>query len=269
MELEVLTSFWFPPSDSNGYSTATFPPPESPTIPTHPPARPAQAPPTPLLPHAAARSHPPRGRRTAAGLPRRLHAADLRALRRPAAGRYPHHRLPHHPQPAAHRRPLGPRPPFQLPPRLLPPPLLAVAPRPGLGRLHPEPVGPDRRRRRGRRRYRRRAPWQEGLRQGAAPRRRALDPFLYRFPLGAQVGGLGRPGPLPLPQPLVGLAGLARAVSLRGRGPPTGAAAQDAPGIAAAIVGRVVSLVPPAALRLCRRRQLRHPRAVAARQPPH
>src|SRR5579884_177078 len=207
------------------------------------PAAPGQAAsrlPQAASPGSAAPSDSPRDRLSPGGLPRSLHATYLRALCRSAVGGHPDHGLSHDPQSAAYGRCLGPRPSLQLPPCLLAPTVFAVASGPGVGGLPPAPLGPPRDRVGGRRRYRGRTQRQVCLRQGAAPRCRTFEPLLHRFPLGAQVGGPGHPGPLPLRDKAVGLARPGRAVSLREGQPAVGTAAQDASGIAAATAGGLV-----------------------------
>ena len=86
--------------------------------------------------------------------------------------------------------------------------------------LHPRPLGPRRARLAGRRRYRRRAPRRQGLRQGLSSRPGALDPFLHRLPLGAQMGRPGHPGPVPLRHSGLGAAGACRRCITARRRPP-------------------------------------------------
>jgi len=131
----------------------------------------------------------------------------------------PHHRPPHHLQPPPHRRRTGPRAPLELSPRPVPPPL--VVPRVGADPypVHPRSLGPGGARLLGGRRHRRRAPRRPGLRQGVPSRPGALDPFLHRLPLGAQMGRSDYPGALPLRQEALGVAGARGAVSQPGEGP--------------------------------------------------
>ena len=93
---------------------------------------------------------------------------------------------------------------------------LALAQDPGP--LHPRSLGPRWARPPGRRRYRQRAPRRQGLWQGLSPRPGALDPFLHRLPLGAQMGRPGDLGPVPLRYPGLGDAGSDGVVSQPGEG---------------------------------------------------
>ena len=144
-------------------------------------------------------------------------------------GRPPHHRPPHRLQSAPHRRRLGPRRCLQLSPRPLQTTLvhsrLGTHPDP----VHPRSLGPRRTHLGGRRRYRQRAPRCQGLWQGLSSRPGALDPFLHRLPLGAQMGRPGHPGPVPLRHPGLGAAGLDGAVSQPGEGQESQGPGRQAP----------------------------------------
>ena len=144
--------------------------------------------------------------------------SHLPTLPRPAPRRRPDHRPPHRLQPAPHRRRLGPRRCLQLSPRPLQTALVHSRLGAHPGPLHPRSLGPRGARLPGRRRYRRRAPRRQGLRQGLSPRPGALDPFLHRLPLGAQMGRPGDPGPVPLRHPGLGAAGPDGVVSQPGEG---------------------------------------------------
>ena len=144
--------------------------------------------------------------------------SHLPTLPRPAPRRRPDHRPPHRLQPAPHRRRLGPRRRLQLSPRPLQTALVHSRLGADPGPLHPRSLGPRGARLPGRRRYRRRAPRRQGLWQGLSPRPGALDPFLHRLPLGAQMGRPGDPGPVPLRHPGLGAAGLDGVVSQPGEG---------------------------------------------------
>ena len=161
--------------------------------------------------------------------------SHLPTLSRPAPRRRPDHRPPHRLQPAPHRRRLGPWRCFQLSPRPLQTALVHSRLGADPGPLHPRSLGPRGARLPGRRRYRRRAPRRQGLWQGLSPRPGALDPFLHRLPLGAQMGRPGDPGPVPLRYPGLGAAGPDGVVSQPGegresRGPGRQAPAQEGQG---------------------------------------
>src|SRR2546421_212767 len=67
-----------------------------------------------------------------------------------------------------------------------------------------------------------------GPRHGPPPRGRPLQPLLHRLALGAQVGGPGHPGPVPLRPPTLGPARVGHPVPLQGGQPQAPPAPQDA-----------------------------------------
>src|SRR5215208_4917498 len=149
----------------------------------------------------------------------RLLATNLPTLPRVARGGDPDHRPPHRLQPAPHRLGVGPRPSLQLSPRPLETALVRAPLGSPPGEVHPRPLRRRRTRLPGRRRYRRRAPRRPGPRQGLPSRSRPLDPRVQRLSLGAQMGRLDDPGPVPLRHAPLGAAGPGGALSLRREGP--------------------------------------------------
>src|SRR5262249_25414021 len=103
-------------------------------------------------------------------------------------------------------------------------------------------------------------PWRQGLRQSLPSRPCPLHALVHRLPLGSQVGGAVRAGPLPLHTKAVGLATAGRPVSQR-EGQPTGwTQAQDTTPFAATTLLCAAALVQAADLRVDRRRRLRRAR---------
>src|SRR5262245_59169397 len=191
---------------------------------------------------------------------RRFHRAHLPAFHPARLGGPLDHRPPHGPQPTPHHTQPGPGRRLQLPPRPVARQVARPAPGCSVRSLGPAPPGTQEADRVGRRRHRLRAPGQEGLGQGPPPRCRPQQSLVHRLPLGAQVGGAGRPGPLPVHPQAVADPAVGRPVS-HTQGQPGGRSpSQDARRPDAADVVRALALVPRPALRLCRRFGLRHAR---------
>jgi hypothetical protein len=118
------------------------------------------------------------------------------------------------------------------------------------------------------RRYGHAASREEGLWQGAASRCRALDSFLHGLALGAQMGGVGHPGPVAGIEPSLGTARPVRSLSFARGEQETRSSPQDAVRLDAATVVRAAAVVSPAEIPLFRRRRLWHAPSRAIRFPP-
>ena len=175
-------------------------------------------------PRTAAMILPPEAKPLLDSLAPLLHPAHLPPLHHAPGRRHPHHRPAHRRQPPPHPRRPRPRPPHHLPARPLPrragPASTRLRPHPLPARPASSPPG--------------RSPWSATTPSTATPAARSTArpatatpsarPLLHRLAVRPQVGRPGRPGPLPVRHPAVGLARAGRPVPLArgrpGRGPP-------------------------------------------------
>ena len=200
----------------------------------------------------------------------RVHTTDLSTLRHLVVGRHPDHGTADDQQPAVNGAESGSGTSLELSPRLVPATWVELEIGPCAGGVHPASLGSRRPGESVRGRHGRRTSGKEGLRSavGGSSRCRSLDAFVPRVPLGAQMGGAGHPGEVPVRQATVGLARSGGPVSFPGMERATRAPTPNSLGTHAAVAGRVDSLVRRRRIRLRRGRRLREPSRTTTSSPP-